>query len=74
VWDEYPPEQLATCTDAVDTIGRAAPDVAMLVKPHTVAVSWFDLVASALLHLTICFLPNQMVQANHTSRPRYYLK
>jgi hypothetical protein len=44
VWDEYPPEQLATCTDAVDTIGRAAPDVAMLINPHTIAVSWFDFV------------------------------
>ena len=44
MWHEYPPEQLAICTDAVDTIGRAAPDVAILVNPHTIAVSQFDFV------------------------------
>ena len=41
---EYPPEQLAICTDAVDTISRAAPDVAILVDPHAITISRFDLV------------------------------
>jgi hypothetical protein len=44
MWHEYPPEQLATCTDAVDTIACAAPDVAILVNPQTIAVSRFDFV------------------------------
>ena len=41
---EYPPEQLAICADAVDTISRAAPDVAILIDPHAIAISRFDLV------------------------------
>jgi hypothetical protein len=44
MWHEYPPEQLTTCTDAVDTIACAAPDVAILVNPQTIAVSRFDFV------------------------------
>jgi hypothetical protein len=44
VWHEYSPEQLAIWTDAVDTVSRAAPDVPILVNPHTVAVTRFDLV------------------------------
>ena len=44
MWHEYSPEQLAICTDAVDTVGRAAPDVAILVNPHAIAVSRFYLV------------------------------
>jgi hypothetical protein len=34
----------ATCTDALDTIACAAPDVAILVTPQTIAVSPFDFV------------------------------
>jgi hypothetical protein len=41
---EYPPEQLAIRTDAVDAVSRATPDVTVLVNPHTIAISRVDLV------------------------------